>query len=345
MKEFLALDWIHIIPKILLSGAVVLGLVITCVISLIIIRRLFRVTVKREHTLRLINEGNVRSVFRLSFESTRPDLTFQLFVNDIPLAVVIQPAPVVRPVEAQKVQSGTEQRQANQKQKSTSPQTTQGGGNPVQGINKSGKAVADKTGTAASILGTLGGLIPGSAGKALKEQAAAARNVQMKTNETMRMPEQTLQRVDSLNRSSSKMGLETPKFALPDSHLPAPGSQQPVLNSVTPTTQPFQSPLSKTLDRYTVQTPEIGPGETILLNLRIGSKQRRVPEGSFLYLIRSQQVPIERQFKEPAPYLKQGIVHFDPVQTWHYWMPGVISWLVALSVMVTMVYIMALIWL
>ncbi len=46
---------------------------------------------------------------------------------------------------------------------------------------KTGQAVAAKTGAAASLIGTLGSILPGKMGDGLKSQADAARDMQAKT--------------------------------------------------------------------------------------------------------------------------------------------------------------------
>ena len=90
---------------------------------------------------------------------------------------------------------------------------------------------------------------------------------------------------------------------------------------------------------YQAQTKEVDPGESILLTLRIDSrKKKRIPEGSYLYTIHSQQISLEPASVQIPPISSRGTVHFKAVPTWRYWLPLIVCGLVVLAAILSLTY-------
>jgi hypothetical protein len=188
---------------------------------------------------------------------------------------------------------------------------------------KTGQKATAKVGAVASFLGVLGNLIPGSLGSKLKAQGAAARGVQTDALKTMQAPMQAQRKVEALNRERGKLGGGT------DSTPGKVQAPQPAVERQGPETIRTSSnqPVSKLAGSfqptglYRVQTKEVQPGESLVLTLRVGSKERRYPEGSYRYTLLSQQMPQEGIDSGIPPVKSSGTVHFKHVPLWRYWLP------------------------
>lgn len=238
----------------------------------------------------------------------------------------------------------------------------------VESAKKSGKAVASVSGQAASVLGIIGSFLPGELGKTLKAQGQAARGVQTKTNEAMQAPDANMRKIDALKKEggklSGKAAPQAPQMRLAGSSVKltsAARAVEPTTSTVStvstapvdarastpPQQAPVQavdSPVAPRYDYY-AQTGEVAPGETLTLTLRILWKQLRTPEGSQVYILHSQQVPVEKVSRTPIPPVsKQGSVYFAPLEPWRYWLPSLIYGFISLSGFLAFVGLCIVIW-
>jgi hypothetical protein len=219
-------------------------------------------------------------------------------------------------------------------------------GSVLAGTGKASEKVVAKTGAAASLLGMLGSILPGSLGKSLKEQSTAVRGVQSKTKNVMEQPQGIQRKMDQVQKDSGKLGVK--------SSMPQQQSEKQVF---VPEVEKLDSNKAPSIIQATpaqpstVQTmiysctPAMDPGDTLTLTLRINGTKRISPENSYLYTIKSQQVPLEKFDREILPATKQGIVHFGHFSKWHYRWCDLLSVLVGLGGIVTIVYSISLIWL
>jgi hypothetical protein len=344
-----SINWPLLILKVMLSGVAVFAAFASCVLILILVQKLSRMDFSRRHIVRLTNSGNVRSWYNLRVESPDP-LQFKILMEGIPLAAVAfeQIAP---PLPAQQAP------EAIQTAQSAPIPAAKGGGGAgknassaaASAASQAGKGMAEKSGALASLLGTVGSMLPGKAGEVLKEEGEAARNVQTKTVQTMRAPETLQNKVGAIQKDSGKLGVATPaapslmggngknaaqpaavQTNQPAATAPAPG------RAVAGQSRPAG---------WFVQTKEVSPGECLELVLSIRPSGRRSPEGSFMYTLKSQQIPVEKLDWEAPEVSSLGVVNFKPVAPWRYWLPPTLNCMIIFMELLGAAYFMTLIWL
>jgi len=293
-------------------------------------KKLFRVRADKKHSLKLVNNGNLPSLFHLAVSSTQPGLTFSCSDNNIPLIPVFEE--VLEVPETQVVQEPFQQAAVPQKQNGA-------GTVKPNGALKAGRAVATKSGVLAGLLGTLGGLLPGKLGAGLKEKAALARDVQIRTASATQAPKTAANKLDSLKTSGSRLGVRPSE----NENKSQGGSS----GSIAAASSPSQSQvvisdrnasqggdrLLKRRDTGQVRTRELAPGESLVLTLKIGVSHKRYPVGSFNYVVRSQQVPVDGHFDMPAALSRTGTVYFKKISNFRYLVPfigGSLVFLIAL---------------
>ena len=309
------------------------------------LRSVLRVRADKKHSLKLVNNGNFPSLYHLSFNSTQSELKFACSYNDIPLVPVFEEVAeqavteVVREVNPEPVQQTAK----------TKKKARAGAVNP-DGALKAGKSVAAKSGVAASLLGTMGSLLPGKLGAGLKEKADLARGVQMKTAKVTQAPQAATNKMDALKSTGGRLGVKTSekenKSQGKETTTIAAASSTPdnqVIISVKGTRDDNDHPL-KLRDTGLVQTRELVSGEALMLTLKIGTSQKRYPAGSFNYIVRSQQVPAEGRFNKPAPVSRTGTVYFKPISSFRYWIPVIGSSLVLLLALFGIYYGLTYLW-
>ncbi len=370
MQNLLQNVWFQLALKIALTGGIVLFVIGLCGLIIAGLQRLFRVTVQRVHTLYLKNLGNVASVYHLTAESLEPNLKFQFLQNDIPLTEVevnIEPQvvatvvqrPMVVPENNKPAATSAAPVKTLAAANNAQPKMTVQGAGGAPGVGKAAEKVVAKSGALASLLGTVGGLLPGSLGKSLKEQGAMVREAQSKTKDIAQKPQEMQRKLDQMQKDSGRLGVKTPNADLPQAGqaaMPEPTQTFSTGQVQTAAVQPGaggqpQVVASAPVRSAAVQvkkfyrTGEVGPEETIQLTLQITPKSRIIPEGSFLYTIKSQQVPLEKFEKEIAPISKQGVVYLNQIARWHYWLPNLISVFLVFAGLATIGYSIYRIWL
>jgi len=318
-------------------------IVLIAVYVLLIVRqyRVLKVRGDHNHTIELTNQGNLPSVYHLSVTCPEPQLKFELLHNNVPLIDTPEPKMKIEP-------TAVPQTKPEKKKKKDRPKKKSKAGPPpapskVSQASRSGQQVAAKAGVAASFLGTLGGLLPGKLGSKLKAQGSVVREAQTKTMKTVQAPTQIQRKADALKRDSNRLGVKTPAGAEPG-NAPRQVETQASAASQAHTIETVQVEQPKVIHHRRVQTREVYPGATLLLTLRIGSKKRRYPSGSFTYTVQSKQVPIDPIKIEPPLVTKHGLVYFKPIAGWRYWMPLFGSLAIVVLTLLAIYYYLAVMW-
>lgn len=324
--------WTQVTLRPFLLWILVFFLVVFYIFLLVTLYRWLIVKRDREHTIKLTNQGNLPSFYRLQVETTEPLLRFKFFCDGIPLAAV--PESVPQEVEKKEVQIATldhapekqptAAKQAESKSKVGSP------GASVDKATKKGQVAASKIGVVASFLGALGSLLPGSVGRKLSKQSSSARGAQTSTIKAVQAPKSMKRKTDAVKDTSGELSFSASTSRSAVGVHQALEAQQ----SVAPPLQAQESPSNEVVEHYShhwAQTQDVAPGESILLNLLIGSQKKRYPQGSFVYVVHSQQIPLEEVKAEVPLVSKRGIVYFEPVKTWRYLLP----FLTVLAIMLT----------
>jgi hypothetical protein len=330
----MTMDWILEAFRLILIG---IGIIILSSVYILLVVGLYRILLvknTRNHKINLSNQGNVPSVFQLKIESPDPRLLFKFFYQDVPLIEIPQistpePAPV-----GYTAPSGS---RINTGESGESPPPTGSKLDTAQTAAK-GREIAGKVGMVASLMGTLGNLIPGSLGNQLRSKGASVRGVQTSTLKTVQEPLRTQQKVTALKKDTSR--------------LTGAGTRQGTTFNGSPNTEgPIRTPLTTqsglvpetarpggAVNEYRAQTKDVNPGESVSFTLQIDSKGKRIPEGSYLYIIHSQQVSLEPASVQIPPVTSRGTVHFKPVSTWRYWLPIIVCGTVVVLTFLSLSY-------
>lgn len=332
MREMLS-DLLPTFLRIALSAGAALLILAIGVLLMILVVRSLRVKADRDHRVSLINTGNCQSRFEVWVESGQPDLRFDVLLNNVPLAQVeetieelIEIAPKEKPVKVDK-----------KKRK-------RGNGKQANAI-KTGQAVASKAGAAASLLGTVGSVIPGEAGAGLKAQAENVRGFQAQTAKTTQAPQAAQRKLDALQTSSGRLGVKT-NIKVNQGSV---SNNDDEVNTEIDEQEGFERRLKKVISKsengaVKVQTPELNPGEQLTLTLRIGKRKRKYPVGSFAYDFWSQMIAVDERFGKGKISAKKGLVAFQPIAGLRYFLPGFCGTLVMLASIVAVIFVIPLIW-
>jgi hypothetical protein len=339
MQLFAGSQEMSLFLKIALTGVAVVFLSGTAMLMVLGVLRLLRFNNQREHAIRLANIGNVNSVYQLAVESPETLLKFQLFLNGVPL-IELPPAPAA-PVSAAYTAPSS-----NGHNRQAEPLPTSAGSDLIG----QAKAVSATAGTAASLLGTLGSILPGSAGKALKAQSSAARGLQTKSSGAAHAPEEAQRKMDALQRDSLRLAGQPPPQATGAMPSEPPRQvsvavEEPVVDVPVPQANPgLQRAASLPRCAACFQTGAIGPGESIALTLRISPTKWLFKEGSYLYTLTCQQVALQKLNKEASPLTRQGIAHLKPMEAWRFWLRLALSALITVSCLAALFFFVSNIW-
>ena len=289
--------------------AISLGCVILTLIGLTL-SKFLRVRNKRQHTLRLINQGNVPVVYQLQIETAVPGLGFVLRQGKHKLEEMAVTA-VELPVHPEAAQVEPSGQVEDLRPVDDAP-------NPV----RPGRALGGFKRSISTGLGYLGRLLPGDAGRILREQQAALNRVQSVAGRGVQIQSSARRRLARLSKGSRK---DNGKKAVGSSPRPAPppGLMRPV---------------------YSAKTPLVHPGEVLELNLHISSKAHRALIRRFTYVIRSFTLPPVESKPVPAALSKSGEVVFPQLSAWRYQLPVWISILVASLSLTLVVVFLAWLW-
>jgi hypothetical protein len=367
--------WTQLVIKVLLTGISFLILFIICELLVIRIHAALKVKTDREHVIKLTNRGNFPSVFQLSVASSEKQLGFGMSLNGIPLVpvpVVEEPLAEEPEEEVQPAAPAASQAPAGQTVRAAAASTAQPAADKkksavsAEGAAKGGQAVAGKMGLAATILGTLGELLPGSLGKSFRANSTAVRDTQSKTISAAQAPVNTQRNLDSLKEETGKVAPQKPAAAAqpqPKSPAQPPAAFQPqasasnqpgaapsqtLQNTQTPSvhSKPIATKKEKALPSdYLVQTQPLEPGAAYSLTLKIGGLKRRYPQGTFAYTVKSLQMPRENVAGSAEPVVREGVVHFPRVGIWRFWIAPFTNILVMAIMLLIYILIFRIIWL
>lgn len=332
------MDWTLLVLKIGLTAVLFIILTVICALLITRIQHTLTVQNKREHIVRLSNQGNLTSVFTLSIVSVEQMFSFKFLLNGVPLITVPQvetlPPPSSNPVTTQSVPSVPEK-----------TENTGGRTNPnLSGVTKGGQAIAAKSGQAASFLSTLASLLPGSLGSSLRAQSETLRQTQTKAQAAARAPKATQRKVESLKQQSSRLVKAAPAASAGSSPTadPLAAHPAPVPSQAAGTNVVAAKKVVPGI--YTVQTQPVEPGGALSLTLRVEASKRSRPAGTYAYILSSQQLPVEALAGEEPPVTTQGILHFPQIDFWRYWLASVASFLMIVIWMLILVFVLRFIW-
>jgi pyruvate/2-oxoglutarate dehydrogenase complex dihydrolipoamide acyltransferase (E2) component len=331
--------------KIIFSSLAVLLVTSFSFLLILISNRLLRVRADRKHNIHIENRGNCRSIYSLGVSSEDPGLRFSLFVKDVPLVKIQTPQP-----DAQE-QAAPAQESPQADSPTPAPAKPASASSAAPSVNtgtavKSGQKAAAKAGTIASLLGAIGQLLPGSLGAGLRAQSARARDVQTNTSRAVQAPQTMQNQVGAVSKESGKLVGAKPA----NSSLPAQSTHsRPLTQTTAIATSPGASASARPAQArpasaYLVQTPELAPAQAFDLTLKIGAAKKRYPAGSFAYIIESQQFALDFPEANSAPVRRQGVVHFEKIGIWRYWIPAFTNLLVLLAGSAALILVIIRIW-
>jgi hypothetical protein len=343
------MDWSLLALKLLFTGIVSVILFVVFLPLLIGIRRTLAVKHSREHIIKISNQGNFTSTFKLSVVDVETMFDFKILFDDIPLVPVLQieePQPNLDTQIADQPSSPLQKNQPVQNKAASADKKSGAMGN----FSKGGRAVAAKSGQAASFLGTLASLLPGSMGSGLRAQSEGLRQTQSKAQAAAMAPENTKHKVEALQQQSGRMVSNTSSASVgnpPSVRQLGSAHPKPVSEPVnSPPVRPNLAAGKRTLPTsiYAVQTQPVEPGDTLSLTLQVEVPKRSRPSGSYAYTLTSQQIPVEALNTEQPPITRQGVLYFPPVEFWRYWLPPVASFLVIAIFAFVLIFIFRFIW-
>ncbi len=319
------MPWIELVLQLLFSAIGTLLISLTGFLLVLLFWRILRVKADRVHAILLENKGNCRSIYYLEVKSPEPALRFTLLCNKLPLAAVYLPAESDDPAEAQ----STENLPRQTEQPGNKPASATSSG--VAAVAKAGQSVSSVAGKSASVLEQIANFLPGSMGSKLKQQASSSRAVQATSLRTSRAP-QTLSR--QVSGFQGKSGGKQSKSS---------GKQSDDGGKNVSSSRQLKVGASE--ESYFVQTPVIEPGQSLNLSLRVGTRRRHYPRGSFPYTIEA--LPMTTDFPEAVaiPSVKHGTVHFNPIGTWRYFLPAFSTVTLILMTLTALVFLYRFIWL
>lgn len=328
-----------VFTKLMTSIAVILAAGLLCLLIVNFLRRTLRIKKDRSHTLRIKNEGNIPSIYYINIESPEPALKFQLFINQIPLVS----APIAQPQHpATAVAAAATGPQYSSAQKVPSQINT-------SGALKAGRAASSGLGIVASLMGTLGNLLPGQLGSSLRSNSAAAREAQLNTTRAVQAPVSVQRDVAGLQRQGAMLADKTQGKPSATGSTRQQGTTTAAHdhNSYSRQSSGEVAPevvVHPVRAGYSARTPEIQPGASQVLTLNIGTKKWQYPEGSFLYTVWSEQVPVEPLNVDIPAVRKDGTVHFENISGWRYWLSPLASALVISIASLFIIFSLIFIW-
>jgi hypothetical protein len=312
------MPWIELALHLLFSIIGTLFISLTGFLLVLLFSRVLRVKAEREHAVVLENKGNCRSIYYLEVKSPEPSLHFTLLFNKLPLAAVYLPTESDDLVESPPTKNPPSQTE----QPGNIPASTTPSG--VDAAAKAGQSVSSVAGKSASVLEQIGNFLPGSMGSKLKQQASSSRAVQAASLRTSRAPQTLSRQVSGFQgKSGGKQSAGDGKKVSSSRQLKVGASEESCF----------------------VQTPLIEPGQSLNLLLRVGTRRRHYPPGSFPYTIEA--LPVTADFPDVAamPSIKNGTVHFNPVGAWRYFLPAFSTVTLILMTLTALVFLYRFIWL
>ena len=244
----------------------------------------------RSYQVELANLGNIRSRYLLQAQDALGGLTFDFLMDGRPLPP--QTAPLA--VAGATAQPAAEPRPVHPVVSAPGPAAVSAPAAKPAGGSRAGQALAQaKTGGAkvngclyslVDILDALGTLLPGAAGRSVRQASERIYNSQMAVQQAQRAPTQAAYTAQYLRDEVSqavpqRSGPPAPAAqpaAEPAEPQPAPASARPATRPVVPIRGNGGSPSPPGVEQVATgwrQTPLLEPADTILVEVRLQPKE------------------------------------------------------------------------
>lgn len=199
----------------LVLGLLAAIIVIICLVIIVTLLKLIKAIrwqdQRQKQTLHLRNNGNLDLRFKLQAFSFQPGLELELNHQGQPLPLIViplrQPAAVGSQSNGSKVTTAAAQAPSapsRQMPQMAAPDTASLKEGAKKGKEKAEKGLA-KVKLFSTILGTLGGLLPGEAGAKFKEQSTAVQAKAQSAGAAMQAPEQKAKALKSLQGQAGQL--------------------------------------------------------------------------------------------------------------------------------------------
>lgn len=254
-----------ILLRLLLTVGLIVVFVAIGVLGSLILQKTLRIRLQRQHALRIENRSNFPVQYSLEVLSELDTLQCDFLANGkklTALTITEESAPPPTP---------------------TAESSIRAGGTPSIASKKELKAGVAKVGVFATILSTIGGLLPGSLGQALKSQGDQARAAQANARQAIDAPEEMKNRVSSLSEQSGRLTGQTKPAAL------APNAEK---NTATQTAAiAYQAALRQVEIKNSALTEVLVPGQGLQLVLRFSAEHQQRLALPLPYLLHLKAIP------------------------------------------------------
>lgn len=264
------------------------------------LRRLFAPDPKREHIVKLRNRSNFPCSFEIEFESEADDLQGAFYFKGSPLP---KAKTAVRPM----IQPNAPHQAGIQ-----GPSTKTSSGPDLS----KAKGKLTLLSPIISILGSVGGLIPGSIGASMKEAANNMRKSQMDARIALDAPEMAKKRVNAISTQSARvMGTNEPSSEVVETKIDVVRDRSPQEEIQGEKISPEMSGGSE--ERFI--TKSIAEGEKIELDLRLRWNKYEHLSFSKVYCLKVSQRPTgEQSLGTPTTEEHEAFVTFPAGKMWGY---------------------------
>lgn len=271
---------------------------------------------KKRFRIDLMNNGNVVSNYLISIAPFDQTIKYQVSRDGVRLPQHLDD----EAEEASKQGAVLIEEEPPQKVAALQKRDTTKLTDKVSDAAQTGRKAVGMAGALASILGIVGTLLPGKAGRSFKSRATQIRSKQASASRKMQAPRQAQSRAKALQSSANQLGggraspSESPSRELVEespAELPTQKKEKKVRKK-----QP-------TVFRTVVE--DLIPGDSVVLDLLVVQRKRNQFEPGFLFTFESQQQPLEDTETALAPVRRQAAVNFDPITFWRWLIPVVSS--------------------
>jgi hypothetical protein len=321
-------NWLGILLFLFISF---LALLLAVLLSFIFLRLIDRIqwkdlTIWRK--VHITNQGNVKTTFNIQAISAGDLLKIDFLYQGKPLEKVKIPIPAN---SVRKIEPATPLKLENKNPKpemnvDTPKQEPSGGGN-IKKEADSVKQAAAKTADDAkkqaedglgkvkgigTILGTLGGLLPGSLGEKFKEKSNAIQSQSQSAGATIKIPEEKMKTVEALKGQVKNVAPDK-KPAVPELQnsaksvtLAIPSDHPTETNpSYPPASQPGKGKSEDANDAIQpyetwFQSPEVVPGEVLDVDMQIGPVHKYRTQDYHFWVTIQQVLPEKAALNKPS---------------------------------------------
>jgi len=267
----------------IILGLAIITLFLSILFSFLLIRSILRIKWKSQTVKKFIeitNEGNVTEKFFLKIIIPQTDLKYECFLDGNRL-LEASPVKVLKAtVTSEDNERATPSYMAQNSSKSISTsQTAVADQNDKKKLADSADALQKKSkkGTTfirliSGIIGTLGSLLPGSAGRSLKQKSTEMQKSMQAVDNKMQMPEQKLKSMDHLKGQVGQLnpGAKDTKPAVNQSGSTSvvhDNSQDPIKSQVNLNNEKISSEEYLMISTGYLQTPTLVPEKDHILEV------------------------------------------------------------------------------